>query len=621
MLNIIKNNSSDKFSSLLEFKKLHELADSKPLTIVDEAGKIVYLNNAFAKMFGLSEEENLSLINSEPSLKEVIGNLIEGNYKGFNFDTSFTDEDKNIIHTLHTEVNRVLVEQTEYFIFTFNTLEERVKIEERITNLSNALEYGDVPVLIIDRRGKINFVSKSFELILNKNIRQLFNAYLPSRLEEFLTPKDLNGLENAIADKRIWTQTITDIGESGELWYKEIVLNPVSKPDAESGSFILTAHDITHHIQKTRLIKKSEQRQKLILENISDPLLIIRKEKEQLILENINENFCRDFTIEKAEAKEKMINDVLPHLLVDKIEGSIPLVKKSVSNQITFRYSATQNLREYLCKLSFTETLFDRKELFILTLMDITEQLKTERMLRLAYDKQTKLNKLKSAFLANMSHEIRTPLNAVVGYSDLLQDDIDDKEYDSLPELIGALKDGVSRLLSLVENVVEVSMIESGDLKIEPERTFINAILKNACSNLQKEADRQSITFDFDLMENEHPIFVDPLRIEKVFFELIHNSIKYNKKNGIVLLRTLSEDDRMIIEISDTGIGIDEYKLHHIFEPFSQIDEEGYKRNYEGAGLGLTIAYNLTKLLKGKFKVETHLNEGTSIRLIFPAVV
>jgi len=620
MLSIIRHNPHNKFNSLKAFSKLHELADSKPLTIVDEAGILIYLNNAFAKMFGLSEGDTISSINSEPSLKEVIGNLIEGNYKGFSFDTSFADEDNNIVQTLQTEVNRVLIAETEYFIFTFNTLEERVKIEERITNLSNALEYGDVPVIIIDKSGKINFVSKSFESILNKNIRQLFNAYLPAILEEFLTPKNLTELENSISDKQIWTQTITDIGESGELWYKEIVLNPVSNPEVETGSFIVTAHDITHLIQKTRLIKKSEQRQKLILANISDPLLIIRKEKEQFFLENINENFCRDFTITKSDAIEKTIDNILPRLLVDKIEGSVPLVKKSVNNQITFQFSSAQNLREYLCKLSFTETLFDRKELFILTLVDITEQLKTERMLRVAYDKQTKLNKLKSAFLANMSHEIRTPLNAVVGYSDLLQDDIEDKQYDALPELVAALKEGVDRLLTLVDNVVEVSMIESGDIKIEPERVLVNNILSSVCANLQKEADKNSIQFDFDLLENEQPIFVDPIRIEKVFFELIHNSIKYNKKNGIVLIRTLLESDRVIIEISDTGIGIDEYKLHHILEPFSQVDDEGYKRNYEGAGLGLTIAYNLTRLLKGKFEVETRINEGTTIRLVFPAV-
>lgn len=621
MLNIIRNEQTNKYNSISEFKKLHELADSKPLTIVDKGGTLIYLNNAFEKMFGLSTSDEIGMIKSEPPLKDVINNLIEGNYKGFNFDTSFADEENNVIRSLQTEVNRVLIAQREYFIFTFNTLDERIKIEERITNLSNALEYGNVPVIVVDKNGKINFVSKSFEAILNKNIKDLFNAYLPSILEEFLTPKDLSELENSIAAKQIWKQTITDISETGELWYKEVILNPVSNPDAETGSFILTAHDITHHIQKTRVIKKSEQRQKLILENISDPLLIIRKEKDQFYLENINENFCRDFNIEKVDAKEKNINNVLPGLLVDKFTGSVPLVIRSTNNQITFRYASTRNLREYLCKLSFTETLFDRKELFILTLMDITEQLKTEQMLRLAYDKQTKLNKLKSAFLANMSHEIRTPLNAVVGYSDLLQDDINDKEYDSLPELISALKEGVNRLLSLIDNVVDVSMIESGEIKIEPERTLVNNIVTSVCTGLQNEADKKEVIYDFELTEKEEPIFVDPLRIEKVIHEIVSNAIKYNKKNGIVLVRTFTENDKMVIEISDTGIGIDENKLHHVIEPFSQVDEEGYKRNYEGAGLGLTIAYNLTQLLKGKFEVETHINEGTAIRIIFSTVV
>ena len=621
MLNIIRNERTNKYSSISEFRKLHELADSKPLTIVDDSGSIIYLNNAFEKMFGLSIGNGIDMIKSEPPIGEVITNLIEGKYKGFSFEASFTDDEKKVIRSLQTEINRVFISQKEYFIFTFNTFDERIKIEEKITNLSNALEYGNVPVIVVDKNGKINFVSKSFEKILRKNIKDLFKAYLPSVLEEFLTPKNLSELENSIVNKKLWTQTITDIGETGELWYKEVVLNPVTGPDVEVGSFILTAHDITHHIQKTRVIKKSEQRQKLILDNISDPLLIIRKENNYFYLENINENFCRDFNIEKSNSKGKDIREVLPELLVDKFEGSVSLVMKSTNKQVTFRYTSSLNLREYLCKLSFTETLFDRKELFILTLMDITEQLKTERMLRLAYDKQTKLNKLKSAFLANMSHEIRTPLNAVVGYSDLLQDDINDKEYDALPELIGALKEGVNRLLALIDNVVDASMIESGELKIEPQRTFVNSIVSSVCSDLSHNANKKEIIYDFDLTDNEKPIFVDPIRLEKIILEIVSNAIKYNKKNGIVLVRTFTENDKMVIEISDTGIGIDENKLHHIIEPFSQMDDKGYKRNYEGAGLGLTIAYNLTKLLKGKFEVETHANEGTTIRIIFPAVV
>ncbi len=621
MLNILDNNSQSNFNSLSEFKKLHELANSKPLTIVDSKGTITYVNNAFTEMFGLIEDDKISLLKSEPSISEILNNLIEGNYKGFNFDASFVDENKKVVHRLQTLVNRVLISHAEYFIFTFDTLEERVKIEERIIDLSNALEYGNVPVLIIDTNGKINFASRSFEVILNKSIRKLFNSYLPGILEEYLNAKDLSDLENCIATRKTWKQTITDIGEDGSLWYKEIVLTPVRNPDTGSGNFIITAHDVTHLIQKTRLIKKSEQRQKLIIENISDPLLIIRKDSNSLVLENINENFCRDFTLQKSEVKEKEICNVLPQLLVDKIEGSIPLVKKSGNNQITFRFSATLNLREYLCKLSFTETLFDRKELYILTLLDISEQLKTERMLRIAYEKQTKLNKLKSAFLANISHEIRTPLNAVVGYSDLLQDDINDQYYEALPELIGSLKDGVKRLLALIDNIVETSMIESGELKIELERTFVNPIVNSVCTCLLHEAEKKGIQFDFDLTENEQPIFVDPIRIEKVFLEIINNSIKYNKKNGIVLIRTIVENDKLSIEISDTGIGIEEYKLHHILEPFSQVDDEGYKRNYEGAGLGLTIAYNLTRLLNGKFEVETQVNEGTTIRIIFPVVI
>jgi signal transduction histidine kinase len=250
--------------------------------------------------------------------------------------------------------------------------------------------------------------------------------------------------------------------------------------------------------------------------------------------------------------------------------------------------------------------------------MDITEQLKTEKMLRLAYEKETKLNKLKSAFLANMSHEIRTPLNAVVGYSDLLEDEINGGNIDDLGYLITAMKEGVNRLLSLIENVVEVSMLESGDYKLDVDQININNSVLCSLEKVKQQTRTKNISIDIDLNDGLPLVSADAIKFEKILEELLNNAVKYNRENGIILLRTYLKEKKVIVEVTDTGIGIEENKIRKIFEPFSQVEAEGYKRQYEGAGLGITIAYKLTKLMKGEFEIDSMPNEGTTVRIMFP---
>jgi len=234
------------------------------------------------------------------------------------------------------------------------------------------------------------------------------------------------------------------------------------------------------------------------------------------------------------------------------------------------------------------------------------------------FEHEQRLSRLKSAFLANMSHEFRTPLNAVVGYSDLIADEVKEKNFDVLPEIISYMKDGVKRLLNLIDNIVEVSMIEANDQSVELERHSVNHLIRESLNSFREETQRNGINIDLELDHSDPQIKTDGSRFKKIVEALISNAVKYNHKNGIVMIKTSSDDKSVEIKISDTGIGIEDKKLKAILEPFSQVEEEVYSRNYEGAGLGLTIAYNLTKLFKGTFEIQSRVNEGTTILLTFP---
>ncbi|NOX18791.1 MAG: PAS domain S-box protein [Chlorobi bacterium] len=588
--------------------------EGKPLILTDLSGKTVYKNEKFADLFGGSIED----INSDPNLKILLQNIVENKYKNFNFEINAAKLNSQRMLPYKIDLEIVEIEDKSYFLILFTSYREREEIAARINNLNNALEYGDVPVMIVNEETRITYVSRAFEKILGKGLEKIYNAFLTDVLTEFLDEREKEKLESALHDDSVWQKTISDLSENGELWYKELKLNPIKRGEFENTDFILTAHDITHHIVKNRLIKKSEQRQKLIIENISDPLLIIRREKEDLIFDDANDNFFVDFSLNKKNTKGEPLSDIVPSVLYSKIRMAIDRVKDYPEQQMQFRYSSSRNLREYLCKLSFAETLYEKTEMFIISLMDITEQLKTERMLRLAYEKETRLNKLKSAFLANMSHEIRTPLNAVVGYSDLLEDEIESENFEDLDYLVKAMKDGVDRLLLLIDNIVEVSMLESGEYKIELAKVIVNDLLKAEADTIVTKLAQKSIAIDMDLKEDISPVYLDPNKLEKVLTEILDNAIKYNRENGIILMRSYENEEGVIIEITDTGIGIETDRLRDIVEPFSRVEDEGYRRRFEGAGLGFTIAYKITNLMNGKIEIDSMPNEGTTVRLIFP---
>lgn len=606
------------FNSISEFKTLQELPETKPLALVASSGIISYSNKSFTLLFGLREGGDLASLESEPDLRFIVSNFTKSQYSSFHFDLFIPGGEDSGPRSYYVDIDRVMIEESEYFVFVFTSHSERKKIEKRINNIHNALEYGGVAVIITDESGKINYSSQASEKMLKLSIEQLYNSYLPDVLEAFIDSNDAEELKLSIYKNTEWKKLISGTDAAGRTWYKELHLKPARKSDAEPPSFILVANDITNYVLKNRIIKKSEQRQRTIKNNISDPLLIVRRENNNLIFESANDNFYAAFDLKREEVINKNLNSAINADLFISVFQAIEVADNKSMSPVEFRYSLIKHEREFLGKLAYFDDVFDGTRIYIINLVDITEQLLAQERLRKAYEKETRVNKLKSAFLANMSHEIRTPLNAIVGYSDLLEDDIQNESYEYLAENTTYLKEGVNRLLKLVDNIVEVSILESGEHKFDIEPRNINVLMEEVGIDMRDFAESKKVHVERDFDDESLYVNVDEMKFRKIIAGLIENAIKYNKPNGIVLLRTEKLQNYVRIEIKDTGIGIDEDKLNQILEPFAQDEEEGYTRKYEGAGLGLTIAFRLTQLLGGKFKVESEIGKGTTISLTFP---
>lgn len=243
------------------------------------------------------------------------------------------------------------------------------------------------------------------------------------------------------------------------------------------------------------------------------------------------------------------------------------------------------------------------------TIQDTTELTLVQQKLIEAKENAENANRSKSRFLANMSHEIRTPLNGIMGFIELLQKyETDPKKRDYL----NIIQTSSKSLLVIINDILDLSKIEDGNMKIEPIDFNLEQHLHEFFSFFKSIADANNITLYFEYpSELSSHVHTDPLRLKQVLSNLISNAIKFSPENSSITITLHRKDDIIYMSVKDEGIGISEEALQRIFNPFEQA-EVSTTRNYGGTGLGLSISKKLIELLGGEIQVESVLGKGST---------
>ena len=591
-----------------------ELPNNNPLAIADGGLKIVYCNDSFKEFFGLEEGNEIISMNSNNEFVNFIGSFKQSKYKNIALDLELSSLNNAELKIYSVNVERVMIGANQYFIVTVESLVHRNKLEEKINALSSALDHGNVPILILDSAQKITYSTHSFETLLSKELDSIYNKNLASILEDKLSPVDLSELQNSMDNYTTWKKLIPFVKRS-PVKYWEFTLSPILTSEGLFPGFILIANDLTEHINQKRALERSERKQKLIINNISDLLLIIEHIGPSLFFENANDNFCEIFNLEKEKIFSRKLEDFIPNPLLKEMYTAVNLNQKEKTHSHKFSYRDS-NSRDYECKIKSVAEPESHSIIYLLTMKDITDEVLFKEQMQRAYQKEMLLNKMKSDFLANMSHEIRTPFNAIVGFAEIVDESIETGDIDSLRELMDSMKEVMGRAVNLFTNIVEVFQIEAGEVELDKVDLNCNHVIRNVYQKLLNDANKKKLNFFLEVDDIDCMIEADWVKFEKIILLLADNSIKYTEQ-GHVTLATRNWGKKIEITISDTGLGMEKSSVDRLLKPFTQ-EVEGYTRPYEGAGLGLTLAYKLTKLLDGNFLITSEKNVGTNITLTFP---
>jgi PAS domain S-box-containing protein len=225
-------------------------------------------------------------------------------------------------------------------------------------------------------------------------------------------------------------------------------------------------------------------------------------------------------------------------------------------------------------------------------------------------------NRLKTEFLASMSHELRTPLHTIIGFSELLGEQLEGPLTDKQQRFVGHILQDARHLLELINEVLDISKIESGRLELKRETFDFGQCVEEVMAGIRHHAASRNITLENQNNFHES-LYADRLRLKEILYNLLNNAVKFTPEGGRVWIEAGREGDTLHISVCDTGIGIPEKEQPSIFEKFYQVgDISGGVR--EGTGLGLPITKHLVELHGGAISVASQPGKGSSFRLVLP---
>jgi len=538
-------------------------------------------------------------------------------------------------HNAEMEITQSLLSEKQNIIE-----QQNLELQKNILLLNKYLlviEQSPSAIIITDIDGNIEYVNPQFtkqsgysqEEVFGKNPR-----ILQSGKTELLLFKQM--WETLVAGKE-WRGEFINMQKNGTEFIEKSVIAPIFNEKKEIINYLAIKEDITE-IKHVQQILESNKKQLFKLnKSLLDERNIFMK-GNVIVLKWKN---AQNLPIEYVS---KNVTNVLVYSPKELQKGYLDLIHKD--DRERFEYEISEALRNDVIDFEFPEyriinkngkevwlynyTTLQKNEAnqtthFYGYAIDVTDKKNAEIAMNEALKQAENANKLKSEFLANISHEIRTPMNAIIGFSSILKKRIADTQSLYYADKI---ESNSRKLLLLISDIIELSKIETGQFELKMEAFNLESLLTELPLIFAEKLKNKSVLFQIDI-DKDLPkyLLIDAERLRQIFMKLIGNAFKFTTEGSVKIAVKIENIQNvnpqtainLKLEIEDTGIGIDEKDLPHLFHTFRQLNGES-TRKYGGSGLGLAITKRQVELMNGSIQIESKLGVGSKFTVVFNEV-
>ena len=607
------NESEKKFRSVWE-------KSTDGMRITNEEGVVLLANDAYCNLV-------------EKPLKEIEGKPMSAVYQEIRLDEILSKHSKrfrsntipNYLETeitlwngkrLNLELSNTFLEienQPTLLLSVFRNITERKRakeeLQEKEQRYSTLFKVSPSGIVLADIDGVIIELNESFcksvlytrDELIGKNIRILVPTENHSDVE-IHTKEILSG--------NIIEHVVKNIKKDGTLCDMELRESLVSLPDGRKG--ILTAvNDITE--------RKLAEEKNIILANalksVNECVSITDTENKFIF---VNQSFLKTYGYTEDELIGKQLNIVRsqnnPSELVEQILPNT--LRKGWQGEL---WNKRKDGSEFPIHLS-TKAFNDKDGNHIGRIgvaLDITERKLAEKELIKAKEKAEESNILKDAFIANMSHEIRTPLGGILGLSSIIKDLYAEHISQEDEELFAGIENSSRRIIRTVDMILNYSRIQTGEFPVSLKQLTLYSVCENLVREFRNATNNKLLKLSLESRcSKTTTIFGDEYSITNAISNLIDNAIKYTNKGFINVIIYKGNNDEVLLDIEDSGIGIGEEYINHIFDPYQQ-ENVGYGRAYEGIGLGLSIVKKFLDLNNADIFVKSEKGKGSTFTINF----
>jgi len=605
--------------SELRFKSIFKDNLAVMLVIDPDNHNIVDANQAAENYYGWGLEQllqkKLDDINAFPSadITSAIGNTREQKQVQFEFKHKKGD---GSICDVEIFPSKIEIFNKEYIHLIVHDISERKKVQEELIQSEekhrHLIENMQEGLIVVDNNDVIQLVNPIFCEMLgyeeNELIGKVGNEILLNEADkEFILQKNRNRIKG-ISER----YELNMLKKSGEQITLQMLASSMNDANGIVVGSMAVCFDITER-------KKAEEKIIILSRAVEQSPTSVIITNQDGAIQYVNAKFC-DIT---GYTKEEVI-------------GKNPRILKSGQHDKNFYENLWDTILsgkdwhgEILNKKKSGELFWGNTQIspvvnengdinnFVAVIEDITEKKKMIEDLIVAKRKAETSDRMKTEFLAQISHEIRTPLNAIMNFTSFLKDDLSADKSEELSEIFESISNSGSRIVRTIDMVLNASELQVGGYDYTEKKIDIyGEIIKRVCRDLRHFLESKKLELRITKLTENTSVLCDEYSIYQTLLNLIDNAIKYTEE-GFVDVRLLRNDeDNLQIEIEDTGIGISEKYIDHLFDAFSQ-EETGYSRKFEGTGLGLSIVKKYCELNRIRIDVKSKKKVGTTFTLTF----